>query len=288
MQNESTTLLLLISLLLFFLTGENIDVLDAHQLMFTVADNQPLNNLAESKTGLAASVEQLARPAYSEPCGEQPVMIKLEQGAEDFQTLGPTGPDDGPGAPHQSQPWKSEIEKSGDAADQNVFVLLPEVRYPISPAAVAANEQQGFTAPINGLTFSEHKNSEQMDGDQYSVLGMRSTSSSMSVGPELRDQRTEQEVAVNDFAAVSDRTHKGSVFEFNLTGPGQHQDNTGEEANGHNCFICSSCGQSFDSFTFFQRHQCATVTELPYGCHICGKMFSQMSALKLHLKLHVE
>lgn len=262
-------------------------MLDAHQLMFTVADNQPLNNLAESKTGLAASVEQLPRPAYSEPCGEQPVMIKLE-GAKDFQTLGPTGPDDGPGAPRQSQPWKSEIEKSGDAADQNVFVLLPEVRYPISPAAVTANEHQGFTAPINALPFSEHKNSEQMDGDQYSVLGMQSTCSSMTVGPELRDQHTKQEVAVNDFAAVSDRTHKGNVFEFNLTTLGQHQDNTGEEANGHNCFICSSCGQSFDSFTFFQRHQCTNVTELPYGCQICGKMFSQMGTLKLHLKLHVE
>lgn len=282
------TLFLLITLLLFLLTGENIDVLEAHQLMLTVADNQPLNNLTESKTGLAASVEPLPRPAYSEPCGEQPVMIKLERGAENFQTLGPMGSDDGPGAPRQSQPWKCEIEKSGDAADQNVFVLLPEVRYPISPAAVAGNEQQGFTAPINGLPFSEHKNSEQMDGDAYSVLGMRSTSSSMSVGPELRDQHTKQEVAVNDFAAVSDGTHKGNVFEFNLSDPGQLQDNTGEEVNGHNCFICSSCGQSFDSFTFFQRHQCTNVTELPYGCHVCGKMFSQMSALKLHLKLHVE
>lgn len=260
-------------------------MLEAHHLMFTMPDNQPLKNLAEPKTGLAALEEQLPGSAYSEPVGEQTVMIKLEPSAEEFQTLSQAGTDNGP---DQSQLWTSGIEKSGDAIDQNVCVLLPDVRYPLSPAAEAANEQQGYTSSIKDLPFLDHKGNEEMTSDQYSVMGMQSTSSDMTLAPELQDQHIRQEVAVNEFTAVSDRTHEGGVFEFNLTASGYHQDNCGRNANGQNCFICSSCGQSFDSFSLFQRHQCKTITELPFGCEICGKMFSQMSILKLHLKLHVE
>lgn len=263
-------------------------MLEAHHLMFTMPDNQPLKNLAEPKTGLAALEEQLPGSAYSEPVGEQTVMIKLEPSIEDFQTLSQAGTDNGTGAPDQSQLWTSGIEKSGDAIDQNVCVLLPDVRCPLSAAAEAANEQQGYTSSIKDLPFLDHKgNAEMMTSNQYSVMGMQSTSSNMTLEPELQDQHIRQEVAVNEFTAVSDGTHEG-VFEFNLTASGDHQDNCGQNANGQNCFICSSCGQSFDSFSLFQRHQCKTITELPFGCKICGKTFNQISILKLHLKLHVE
>ncbi|GLD50752.1 uncharacterized protein AKAME5_000390000 [Lates japonicus] len=92
--------------------GENTDVLEAHHLMFTMPDNQPLENLAEPKIGLAAFEEQLRG---SEAAGEQTVMVKVEPNGEDFHTLSQGRPDNGPGAPDQSQLW---MEKSGDATEQ--------------------------------------------------------------------------------------------------------------------------------------------------------------------------
>lgn len=261
-------------------------MLEAPQLMFTMPDNHPLNNLTEPKPGLVALEEQLPRSMYSEPAGDQTVTVKLEPNAEEFPTLCQAGTDNSAEVLNQSQLWTSGLEKSIDATDPNVCVLLPEVRYSLTEAA---NEQQGYTSPSKDLSFLDHKGNDQMMiSDQYSVMGMQSTSSDVTVAPKLQDQHIPQEVAVNQFSAVSDGTHDGGVFEFNVSTPGNQQDSCGQQANGQNCYICSSCGQSFDSFNLFQRHQCKTITELPFGCKICGKTFNQMSVLKLHLKLHVE
>ena len=265
-------------------------MLEGHHLMFTMPDNQPLKNLAEPTAGLTGLEEQLPGSTYSERVGEQTVMVKLEPNGEDFTTLSETGTDNGTGASDQSQLWTSGIEKTEDATDQNVCVLLHDVKYPLSPPAVgAASEQQGYTSPIKDLPFLNHKEKdEMMHGDQYSLMGMQSRSSDMSLAPELQDQHMTQEVAVNEYAAVSDRTHEGGVFDFNMSASGDREDSCGGDPNRQNCFICSTCGQSFDSFSLFQTHQCQNITEQSYGCTICGKMFNQMSILKLHLKLHVE
>lgn len=257
-------------------------MLEAPQLMFTMPDNHPLKNLAEPKPGLIALEEQLPNSMYSEPVIGKMVTVKLEPNAEEFPTLCKAGTDNSAEVSHQSQLWTSGLEKSIDATDPNVCVLLPEVRYPLSPATEAANEQQGYTSPIKDLSFLDHKRNDQMMiSDQYSVMGMQSTSSH-----KLQDHHIPQEVAMNEFSAMSDGTHEGGMF--HVSAPGNQQDNCGQQANGQNCYICSSCGQSFDSFNLFQRHQCKTITELPFGCKICGKTFNQMSVLKLHLKLHVE
>lgn len=225
--------------------------------MFTMPDNHPLKNLAEPKPGLIASEEQLSRSMYSEPVGEQTVTVKLEPNAEEFPTLCQAGTDSSAEVPNQSQLWTSGLEKSTDATDPNVRVLLPEVRYPLSPATEAANEQQGYTSPIKDLSFLDHKGNDQMlISDQYSVMGMQLTSSDVTVAPKLRDQHIPKGVAVNEFGAMSDGTHEGGVFEFNVSAPGNQQDSCGQQANGQNCYICSSCGQSFDSFNLFQGHQC--------------------------------
>ncbi|XP_074508193.1 uncharacterized protein LOC141777640 [Sebastes fasciatus] len=267
--------------------GENTDVLEAHHLMFTMPDSQPLKNLAEHKTGLAALEEQLLGTSYSEAVGEQTVMVKLEPRGEGFHTLSQAGTDNGT---DQSQLWTPGTEKSGDT-EETVCVLLHDVKYHLSPAAGAANEQQGYTSPIRDLPFLDDKDKEEMmHSDEYSMLGMQPRSSDMTLVPELQDQHVAPELAVNEFTAVSDRTHEGGVFEFNMTASGNHVDNCGGEdaAARQNCFICSTCGQSFDSFSSFQRHQCQNIPEQSFSCEICGKVFNQMSILKLHLKLHVE
>lgn len=288
-------------------------MLDAHQLIFTVPDRQPVKDSAEPKVGVALEEQQPPRPAYNQPCGEQPVMVKQEQSADDFQSLAPAGLYNGVSAPPRSQPWKSEIEKSCDTADQNVFVLIPEVKYPISSAAAAAalgveesNGQQGFTSPITDLLpFPEQRDTaEQMSSEQYSVLRVQAPSSSLTVSYELRDQHMRQEVTSSDLPAGGSGTPNGNVFEFSVGALGHHQDHRqyhpqdhhqdhhqdhlGAEANVYNCYICSSCGQSCDSFASFQRHQCTSAAQLPYGCHVCGKAFSQVSHLKLHLQQHVD
>lgn len=277
-------------------------MLDAHQLIFTVPDNQPVKDSAESKMGVVLEEQQPPRPAYTQPCGEQPVVVKQEQGADDFQSLAQTGLYNGLSAPPRGQPWKPDMERSGD--EQNVFVLIPEVRYPISSAEAVAvgagNGQQGFTSPLTDLLpFSEHRDAaEEMSSDQYSVLRVQAGSSSLAVGCEPEDQHTRQEVTtLSDLPAGGSGTANGNVFEFGVAVMDHHQDqlpdlhqdhHQGAEANGHNCYICSSCGQSCDSFASFQRHQCTSVTPLPYGCHMCGKAFGQVSDLKLHLQQHID
>ena len=195
-------------------------MLEAPHLMFTLPDNQPLQNLAEPKTGLSALEEQLPGSTYSEPAGEPTVMVKLEPNGENFQTLSQAGTDNGTGAPDQSQLWTSGMEKSGDATEQNVCVLLQhDVKYHLSPAAGASNEQQGYTSPIKDLPFLDEKEKdEMMHNDQYSMMGMQSTSSDMTLPPELQDQHITQEVTV---------TQEGGVFEFNMTTSGDHEDNCG-------------------------------------------------------------
>lgn len=280
-------------------------MLDAHQLIFTVPDNQPAKDLAESKMGVVLEEQQPPRPAYTQPCGEQPVVVKQEQGVDDFQGLAQTGLYNGLSAPPRGQPWKSDMERSGDTADQNVFVLIPEVRYPISSAEAAtvggSNRQQGFTSPLTDLLpFSEHTDAgEEMSSEQYSVLRVQAGSSSLAVGREPEDQHTRQEVALSDLPAGGSGTSNGNAFEFVAVldqrqdlhqdlHQDHHQEHSGSEANGHNCYICSLCGQSCDSFASFQRHQCTSATPLPYGCHMCGKAFGQVSDLKLHLQQHID
>lgn len=263
-------------------------MLEAHHLMFTVPDNQPLENLAEPRTGSAAFKEQLPGSMYSEAVGEQTVMVKVEPNREDFQTVSQAGTGSGSGAPDQSQLWTSGTEKGSEVSDQTVCVLLHDVKYP-SPTAAAANKQQGYTPPIKDLPFLDDKEKEEMmHSDQYSVVGMQSRNCGMTLVPELQDQHVTQEVAVKDYSPVRDKTQGGVVFEFSMIASGNHEDSCGGDATGQNCFICSSCGQSFDSFSLFQMHQCKNITEPSFTCEICGKVFNQMSILKLHLKLHVE
>nr|XP_046264521.1 uncharacterized protein LOC124069404 [Scatophagus argus] len=269
--------------------GENTEMLEAHHLMFTMPDNQRLKSLAETKTGLAALEEHLPGSTYSEPVSEQTVMVKLEPNGEDFQTLSQAGTDNVTGAADQSQLWTSGVEKGGEAAEQKLCVLLPDVKYPLSPAAEAANEQQGYPSPIKDLPFLNHKENEGMTtGDQYSVVGIQSTNADMTLAAELQDQHITHEAAATEYTALCDRTHDVGVFEFSVTTSGDHEDDRGEDAARQNSFICSACGQSFDSFSLFQRHQCKNTTEPSFGCKICGKTFNQMNILKQHLKLHVE
>ncbi|KAA8587783.1 hypothetical protein FQN60_016645 [Etheostoma spectabile] len=190
---------------------ENADVPEAHHLMFTMPDSQPLKNLAEAKTGLAASEEQFLGTAYGEAAAEQTVMVKLEPNGEDFQTL---LTDNGTGAPGHRQQWTSVIEKSS-GPDQTVCVLLHDAKDHLSPAAGAANGQQGFTSPIRDLPFLDDKEKEEtVHNNQYSMMGMQSRSSDMTLAPELQDHHTAPDAAVNEYTALSDRTREGGVFEF--------------------------------------------------------------------------
>lgn len=276
-------------------------MLDTHQLIFTVPDNQPVKDSTEPKREVLED-QQPPRPAYTQPCGEQPVVVKQEQGVGNFHSLAQTELYNGLSAPPRGQPWKSDMESSGDAADQNVFVLIPEVRYPISSAEAVtvggSNGQQGFTSPLTDLLpFSEQRDAgEEVSSDQYSVLRVQAGSSSLAVGCEHENHHTRQEAALSELPAGGSGTATGNALEFGVVAMDHQQDQrldlqqdtSAAEANGHNCYICSSCGQSCDTFASFQRHQCTSIPPLPYGCHMCGKAFCQVSDLKLHLQQHVQ
>ncbi|KAF7657911.1 hypothetical protein LDENG_00020590 [Lucifuga dentata] len=273
--------------------GESIELLDAHHLMFKMPDNQPLENLAEPKMGPSTLEEQLPGSTFSETVGGQALILKLEPAEEEFQTLNQMGNDDSAAAPDQSQLWTSGMEKSSEVPDsllgcfntnaQATCVVLHDVKYHQSPSVGTANEQTGYTSLSKDLSFVEDKEKVEMKhNDQYSVIGLQSGRSDVTTAAELQDQRLTEEVVVNEYSAAQE------AFDFNVTVSGNQEDNSRVDATRQNCFICSACGQSFESFSSFQRHQCKTVTEQSFSCEICGKRFNQMSILKLHLKLHVE
>lgn len=240
-------------------------MLEPHHLMLTMPDNQTLKNLAEPRTGPAEPEEQEPTITYREAAGEQTVTVKLEPNGEDYHPLSHNST----GATEQSQLWTSGMEQSSDE-EQTVCALLRD-KYHLSP------EQQEYTPQVSDLPFLGAKEKgEMMHNDQYSMMHSRNTN--MPLVPELQDQHVDQE-AVSEYTAVRDRTQEGGVFEFNVSDG---------DTTRQNCFICSSCGQSFHSFSLFQSHPCQSVTEQSFSCNICGKVFNQMSILKLHLKLHVE
>lgn len=221
---------------------------------------------------------------YTEAAGEQAVMVKLEMSGADFQTFSQNG-NNTTEAHNENQLWTSGIERSGDVSEQNICLLLPEVKYHLSPVPGAADEQQGFSSEIKDLPFIEKKGKEDMmHSEQFPIMG----NSAVTLAPELQDKHIIQAVTVNEFTGTSDRTHEEGVLEFEMITSGNGEDNCGGDTARQNWFICSVCGQSFDSFSLFQRHQCRTLTQQSFDCHICGKTFNQMSILKLHLKLHSE
>ncbi|XP_033181523.1 zinc finger protein 236-like [Mastacembelus armatus] len=266
--------------------GENTDVLETHHLIFTMPDNQSLENQTDHKTRLAAFDEQLPGSVYSEAVGEQTVVVKVEPDGEGFQTGGQAGTESGTGAPDQSQAWTSGIERSSEPTEQTVCVLLPDVKYRLSPVAGVTCELQGYMSPMKNQSFVDNnEKGEMMHSDQYSVIGRPSRSSDATLAPELQVHHVPLEVAVNDYSAVSDRSQE---FELNMSASGNYEDNCGANASRQNCFICSDCGQSFDTFSAFQRHQCKNIPKQSFSCEICGEIFEQMSVLKLHLKLHLD
>ncbi|KAM3605480.1 uncharacterized protein V6R79_026138 [Siganus canaliculatus] len=266
--------------------GGNPDILEAHHLMFTMPDNQPLKNLSEPKTGLAALEQQSPGSMYSEPSGERAVMVKLESHPEDFQSLTQTGTDNASEKPDQSQGWTSGLEGSDHASQQHICVLLQDVKYHFSPAGAAGGEQQGYTSPLNDLPFIDNKEKDElMITDQYSLMGMQARSCDVTAESLLQDQHVKPEVTDGGCTTGSNRTREGGALEFSMAASDKHEDNCSIDMSS---FICSSCGQSFDNFSLFQRHQCTDIMVQSFDCKVCGKMFSQMSTLKLHLKLHAE
>ncbi|XP_029380724.1 zinc finger protein 84-like [Echeneis naucrates] len=237
--------------------GETTAMLEAHQLMVPVPDNGPQENTAEPRTEQAASEEQLPD---NEAAGEQTIVVKVEPGGEDFQTGG--------GAPDQSQLW---IEKSSDGSEQTVCLLLHD--YHLS---AAAGEQQGF----KDRPFLDHTHNGQFSG-----MEMQTRSSDMTLTSELQDGHMIQEVTLSDYSSATDWTQGGGTFEFNIMASNNHEDVIGTRQK---CFICSSCGQSFENFLSFQQHHCKNGPEGSFSCEICGETFNQMSVLKLHLKVHVQ
>ncbi|XP_037837765.1 zinc finger protein 865-like [Kryptolebias marmoratus] len=250
--------------------GETTDVLEAHHLMFTLPDNQLLENFVEPSNGPAAAEERFPGPAYADGLQEEAVMVKLEPNEEDFLPVGQIRTDNSTAAADESPMWTSVAEKSTEPPDPTVCVLLQDVKYHLGSPAGGADEQQGYTSPMKDPNCPDSREKEE----QYSVMAMQ---------PRSSDVADAQEVVVRDYCSVSNRVHQEGAFEFKMAASSSFEDTCRQSG-----YICSNCGQSFDSFSKFQEHRCENPSELPLGCKICGKTFNQMSVLKLHLKLHVK
>lgn len=257
--------------------------------MFAIAESPALESIVEPKNQLAALEEPVPGHIYGETDNKETVVVRLEPNGEDFQTLSQVDSGSSTGAAEQCQLWTTAVHTGSEAPEQPVCVLLQDVKYRLSPAAGAAGELQGYPTPIKHPPLLDDEKEDLVHNHQYSVGGSQPRSSEMTLKHEPQDQHIKHEVVVvNDYSAVSDGPHEGGVFEFNITASGNHEDICGD-ASGGNSFICSSCGQSFESFNFFQRHQCEKITEQQsFSCKICGETFNHISILRLHLNLHVE
>lgn len=206
----------------------------------------PEDNLTKLNTGVAVLEEHVPGSAHS----EQTLMIKLEPHMEDYHTLSQLGTNDSPATSELSQLWTIGVETSADATEQNVCALVPDDVCPNSRTCEGPEEQQGCTSRRKNLLFAEHK-----------PVGELMTSDQHSISDQVQGHPMKQEIAVHTFTVTNDSPHKGDVFEVNLMASGDHED-SGEQQDfsGHNCFICSSCGQSFNSFSLFQMHRCKNLT----------------------------
>uniref|UniRef100_A0A1A7WPN5 Zinc finger protein 35 n=1 Tax=Iconisemion striatum TaxID=60296 RepID=A0A1A7WPN5_9TELE len=259
--------------------GETTDTLEPHHLMFTVPDNKLMENFMDPSSGPAAAGEQFPGPAYSDSFREETIMVKLEPRGQNF-FLSQIGADNSIAEASKSQLWTSALEKNIETSDQTVLFLQDD-KYHLGSPSGGASKPQGYNSPTTDLTFINNKEEK----DQFTVMAPQPRSSDLSDAPELHEGH---EVSVSVYSSVRDEIHQDGVFEFNMAASGSYEDSCSADATGQSSYICSNCGQSFESFSKFQEHQCEQTPEQALGCKICGKTFNQMSILKLHLKLHVK
>lgn len=247
-------------------------MLDAHHLMFSMSDNQLMENYVETGNGSTAAEDPFASPPYPHSIKEEPMAVKLEPSEDSFLSVSQMATDGSTAAADKGLLWTAAMEESIDSPDRPVCILLQDVKYHLGPPAGGAGEQQGFTSQMKDLAFTDDNTTE----DQYSAMGLQQRTPNPSQG-----------LAGRDFCSESDGVNQDGVYEFSLRSSDGYEDACGGDPTRQN-YICSSCGQSFDSFHVFQEHQCDKLAEQPLSCEMCGKTFNQLSILKLHLKLHAK
>ncbi|XP_038135283.1 zinc finger protein 189-like [Cyprinodon tularosa] len=252
--------------------GETTDMLEAHHVMFTVPDNQLMENYGETSNGPTAAEEQFPGPAFTHSIKEEPMTANQQPSQENFLSSSQIGTDNRAGAADKPLFWTSAAEENMESPDEPMCVLLQDVKYHHGSPGGGASEQQGFTSQMKDLAFIDNKAKK----DPYLAVGLQQRTSNLS-----------HELAAGDFCSESDAINQEGVYEFNRRASDSYEDGCSGDPSRQN-YICSSCGQSFDSFHIFQEHQCEKVSEQPLSCEMCGKTFSQLSILKLHLKLHAK
>ncbi|XP_061652526.1 zinc finger protein 814-like isoform X2 [Phyllopteryx taeniolatus] len=93
-----------------------------------------------------------------------------------------------------------------------------------------------------------------------------------------------------DYSANGELPYLDMLDPFSQVGMAAHEDGTildfglPSSDSTQNCYICSACGQSFDSYHLFERHQCKS--ETLFKCDVCGQGFDHTDKLQLHMKAH--
>ncbi|XP_068604912.1 zinc finger protein 91-like [Brachionichthys hirsutus] len=215
--------------------GDNPDVLEGQHPMFTGLLNPTVNGGAEQNPGFAASGEPF--PGSSD--GVPAVTVKLEPNGEDSQAFYQAGPDNGS---EPSRLWRSDAAEP----NQNVFLRLPDIKYP--------NEQLGYTSPIKPLPFLDHReNGEMMTNNQYSITGMPSRSSNMTLAMELQDKYITPEHMA--FPGIEDSTHSFAVK---------------EESRDEALWIGGSAGSAASALRYPSAADAPETRRLVENCHSDG------------------
>ncbi|KAM8838549.1 uncharacterized protein ACB058_015239 [Synchiropus picturatus] len=208
--------------------GENSEL---QGTMFGMLGDRPVENHGESKTALLDG--PFISSSYSEASSDHIVMVKLDGDGGEYST--PTRTQDGAAPPEHA--FLLNAKKADGPADRSVRVFLNDMNFQLVPSS-ASGDWRDYSAQIRDLPFLNDKmKMEMLHGELMAVP---------SGGSEPGDPHVPHEL---------DSRHQ-DVFDFNVSGAGSYEDNSGGESSRQNCFICSTCGQSFDTFDLFERHSC--------------------------------
>ncbi|XP_054625408.1 oocyte zinc finger protein XlCOF8.4-like [Dunckerocampus dactyliophorus] len=113
--------------------------------------------------------------------------------------------------------------------------------YPLGPVAGTASEWRS----IKELPFLDGKvKMDMLPMDPLSQIGIQAQRSDLILSPDC------------DFDHETSSERNATLLEFSLPSFDDQEENGSGAASAQNCYICSACGQSFDTFTLFERHQC--------------------------------
>uniref|UniRef100_W5KLG5 Myoneurin n=1 Tax=Astyanax mexicanus TaxID=7994 RepID=W5KLG5_ASTMX len=134
---------------------------------------------------------------------------------------------------------------------------------------------------------SEAPDNENSKDDDYDDDGPNETSSDVSPTSKIRTSNRKRSLSrkLRENQANSEVIEEEGEDVAREEWDGEQEDNTGQ--NKHRP-ICNICGNLFSEMSSLRRHMRIHKGIKPYQCQLCGRCFRQGNQLKTHTRIHTE